>query len=447
MRKSDFNVKFRDYARTLSPRQYERDLISKIYQSICDLLGANNCIQIGSYPRFTAITPVHDLDVLYIIGRWDDNNHNPLAALQNLAARFNQYVNPTSYRVELGPAQSHSITILFKDSAGKEILSIDIVPTYIFSKNEFSEDTYKVPEIARKRHGKKRTQYYQELSLQHKEMGWIISDPRGYIHVASDADIATSGEFRKTAKVVKRWKNNLVAEDENLKLQSFHIEQVITNYFRENTSLEIFDAVFKFFIELPEIINNPNQIKDRANNGKFIDDYLEQFTNEQRNKIISARDGFLVKLENLGEYDSVDQLFAITFYSRKFTEEFLFDGKIPTFIDKDLKFRVDGFVKPLSGFTSGWLSETPHLQRGLTRGVTRQRHIEFRIRKNETLANEFRWKVRNSDNSMQPRGEITLHRTKSDPESTEYPGDHYVECYAIQNNVCIAKSKVPVKII
>lgn len=447
MKKSDFNIKFRDYARTLSPRQYERDLISKIYQSICDLLGANNCIQIGSYPRFTAITPVHDLDVLYILGRWDENSHNPSTALQNLATQFNQYVNPTSYRVELGPAQSHSITILFKDSAGREILSIDIVPTYIFSKNEFNEDTYKVPEIARKRHGRKRIQYYQELSQQHKEMGWIISDPRGYIHVASEIDIATSGEFRKTAKVVKRWKNNLVAEDENLKLQSFHIEQVLTNYFRGNNSLEIFDAVFRFFLELPQIIDNPNQIKDRANNDKFIDDYLEQFTDEQKNKIKSARDGFLIKLESLGGYDSVDQLFEVIFFSRKPAEEFLFDNGIKTFIDNDLKFRIDGFVKPLSGFTSGWLAETPHLQKGLTRGGTRKRYIEFRIRKNETPAEEFRWKVRNSDTCFQPRGEITLNQTKNDPESTEYAGDHYVESYAIKNGACIARSKVSIKIL
>lgn len=447
MKKDDFNAKFRDYARTLSPRQYERDLISKIYKSICDFLGENNCIQIGSYPRFTAITPVHDLDLLYIIGRWDENSHNPSTALQNLASRFNQYVNPTSYSVELGPPQSHSITLLFKDSAGEEVLSVDIVPTYIFSKNEFNEDTYKVPEIARRRHGKKRIQYYQELSQQHKEMGWIISDPRGYIHGASETDQATNGEFRKTAKTIKRWKNNLVEEDENLKLQSFHIEQIITNYFQENTSLEIFDAVFKFFLELPEVINNPNQIKDRANNGKFIDDYLEQLTDEQKSKIRSARDGFLIKLESFGENNSVEQLFEILFYSRKPTEEFLFDKGIKTFIDNSLKFRIDGFVKPLSGFTSGWLTETPHLQNGLTRGGTKKRYIEFRIRKNETPAEEYRWKVKNSDNCFQPRGEITLNRTRNDPESTEYAGDHYVECYAIKNGDCVARSKVPVKIL
>ena len=66
MKKDKFNAKFREYARTLSPQQSERDFIGKIYQSFNDLLGVNNCIQIGSYPRFTAITPVHDLDILYV---------------------------------------------------------------------------------------------------------------------------------------------------------------------------------------------------------------------------------------------------------------------------------------------------------------------------------------------------------------------------------------------
>ena len=137
MKKDEFNAKFREYARTLSPRQSERDLISKIYDSICDFLGTESCLQIGSYPRFTAITPVHDLDVLYVIGNWDENTHDPTTILQALASRFDEYLNPTNYRVELAPPQTHSISILFKDTSGEEVFSVDIVPAYIFSKNEF----------------------------------------------------------------------------------------------------------------------------------------------------------------------------------------------------------------------------------------------------------------------------------------------------------------------
>ena len=108
----------------------------------------------------------------------------------------------------------------------------------------------------------------------------------------------TEGEFRKTTKIIKKWKNNLAEADSSLKLKSFHLEQVVTRYFQAQNSLEIFDAIFKFFVELPEMLNNPNQLEDRANKGKFIDDYLAELSDYQKGKIRFARDGFLVRLED-----------------------------------------------------------------------------------------------------------------------------------------------------
>jgi len=67
------------------------------------------------------------------------------------------------------------------------------------------------------------------------------------------------------------------------------------------------------------------------------------------------------------------------------------------------------------------------------------RKIKFRIKGNEPNVNLFKWKVKNDDNSREPRGEITDHQTKNDPENTKFQGNHYVECYAILNNVCVTK--------
>ena len=448
MKRDRFNTKLREYARTLSPQESERDLVSKIYKSFCDVLGENNCLQIGSFPRFTAITPVHDLDILYILGDWDEDIHNPSEALENLIETLtNNYENPTEYKAEFAPKQTHSVSVLFKDDSGDEVISVDIIPSYIFSKNEFGDDMYKVPEVAKRKHGVSRNDFYQQLSSEHREMGWISSDPRGYIKVASEVDQITNGEFRKTTKLVKRWKDNLVDEDENLKLKSFHVEQVITEFFRSNPDSDVFEAVFTFFLELPDMVSNPNQIKDRANHDKFIDDYIAEFTPSDIEKMRNARDGFLRKLENLKESDSLEHLLQIEFYQRNDAEEFLFDSKIPTFIDTSLRFRADGLVKPLHGYSHGWLSESVPLQKGLSRGGDRKRRIEFSIRTDVPFAVEHRWKVRNSDTCEQPRGEITLRQTKNHPESPEYAGDHYVECYAVQDGVCVARSKVNVKII
>ncbi|HPM08742.1 MAG TPA: hypothetical protein PKX30_02920 [Candidatus Pacearchaeota archaeon] len=446
MKKDKFNAKFREYARTLSPKQSERDFIGKIYQSFNDLLGTNNCIQIGSYPRFTAIRPVHDLDILYVLGNWDENRHDPLTALQQLDAKIKQdYENPTDYEIK-SSLQTHSVTISYMRNSEEEF-SVDIVPAYIFLKNEFGEDIYKVPEIIKERRGKNRIEYYHRISVAHKEIGWIASDPRGYIKIATEVDKSTGGEFRKTVKVIKKWRNNLEEADDNLKLKSFHLEQIITRFFQDNQQLEIFNAIFKFFTELPETINRPNQIGDRANHDRFIDDYLTQFTEEQKEKITHARDGFLIKLENLKESDTIESLLEVLFYQRKPQEKFLFDSGIKTLTDPALIFKIDGFVKPLAGFSSGWLTQTPQLQKGLTRGKGNTRYIKFSIRSDNTSAEEYRWKVRNSDECEEPRGEITLNQTKNDLERTAYVGDHYVECYAIKNGVCVARSKVPVKII
>lgn len=230
-------------------------------------------------------------------------------------------------------------------------------------------------------------------------------------------------------------------------MKSFHLEQIITNYFQDNRELEIADAIFDFFIELSVIIEKPNQISDRANNDKFIDDYLEDLTDEQKKKIKATRDGMLIKLEHFKEPASVDELLKINFYYRKPSEQFLFDSKIKTFTDSDLNLKIDGYVKPLAGFASGWISESLPLQKGITCGQGKSRRIEFKIRKGSEIAGEYRWKVKNSDSSSQPRGEITIGKTKNDLESTQFISNSYVECYAIVDGICIARNKLNVKII
>ena len=86
MRKSNINALLRSYVKeNLTPTADDIQFVSNIYQSFNDLLGVNNCIQIGSYPRYTAIKPLHDLDVLYIMGDWNSSTANPIFDLNTIA--------------------------------------------------------------------------------------------------------------------------------------------------------------------------------------------------------------------------------------------------------------------------------------------------------------------------------------------------------------------------
>ena len=292
MLKSEFNSKFRKYVQeSISITQENRVFITLVYESFQKLLGGSNTLQIGSYPRFTAIKPLHDLDILYIIGGWNEQNHNPEESLKELLEKIKQnYCNPTNYAIEIS-LQTHSVTVVFKSSNGDEKFSVDIIPAYIFSKNEFQQDTYKIPEVIRHKHGKKREYFYENISMERKKMNWIHTDPRSYITVAKQVN-QSNDDFIQTVKFIKAWKNSCKEKDDNFKLKSFHIEQVITGYFQNKSDLTIFDAVFKFFVAIPQIIEAP-KIIDRVNSQKFIDEYLNDLTLSQTQIILQAKDCFL----------------------------------------------------------------------------------------------------------------------------------------------------------
>ena len=117
MKKDKLNTKLRRFVKEhLSPTQNDIQFVSSIYQSFNDLLGTNNCIQIGSYPRYTAIRPLHDLDILYIIGNWQSLKSIPENLLTDLANKFSrEYKNPTSYTIEIA-VQTYSISFKYLDT-------------------------------------------------------------------------------------------------------------------------------------------------------------------------------------------------------------------------------------------------------------------------------------------------------------------------------------------
>lgn len=436
MKRTELNEKLRVYARGLSPTATERDLVTKIYGSINTLLGTSNCIQIGSYPRCTAITPLHDLDVLFVLGRWDEKNHSPESALQQLYNNLlHNYNNPTDYDVSLS-RQTHSVTIEF-NKGNDIVLSVDIVPAYIFSSNQYGDPTYKVPEVIKQTSHEVR---HRSQWDPYQDGGWIHSDPRGYISVTTEVN-SDNSDFRKAVKIVKVWKHHLKKADEDLKLKSFHLEQVITIMFQDDPLLDIFDALFNFFVDLPSIISTPNQIPDRANPNKFIDDYLVDLTGSQKNKIIAARDNVLIALENIKPSTDISEILEPNFKTRNHDEKFMFDHRIPVHIDHNNKRLAIHYDEATPNRFERRLADRKHQPIG--------NKLYFKIIDGFDEAMTYFWKVKNSDSldADKRRGEITKGGTKNHPETTAWPGEHYVECYAVnEEGVCTDFARVVVPI-
>lgn len=303
MQTETVNQALRKYVQTnLTPTVEERSLISEIYEAVCSVLSSGKCLQIGSYPRYTAIRPPHDLDILFILGKWDKTEPKPFDALSKLKGRLEKELAPPqgfSYSVEL---QTHSITIKFIRNS-EEVFAVDIVPALITeAKNEFGDDIYLVPEILRLGH-KRREAKYKRVQENIDRIDWILTDPRGYISVASALN-KLNDDFRKSVKIPKKWKCVSKERNDDFKLKSFHIEQIITLYFRKDSSLTISEAVTKFFEELPTWLEK-SQIPDRADSSKNIDAYVDELTLAEKSIILKSRDEFLEKLKGYeGEQDA-----------------------------------------------------------------------------------------------------------------------------------------------
>lgn len=436
MIRSEVNNKLREFARSLSPTERERGVISRIYSSLQEILGKNDCIQIGSYPRYTAITPIHDLDILYVIGEWSDNDlQDPERALSEvkelIKSNYDDYC-PNGYSYDVG-VQNHSVVIELK---GEAEFSVDIVPCYEWNKNEYGDYMYKVPEVIKvKDHKERKNTYWSPTD----KSSWISSDPRGYIKQAQE--VGSNDDFRKAVKIVKYWKQTLRDIDNNLKLKSFHLEQVITRWFQNNSEEDLIGALFYFFTEISNIVDHPDCIEDRAQRGKYIDDYLKTITDRQKSIVKKTRDMVLVRLESIDDYEA-EYIFKAQEYNRDPSENFIFDFGYLSVIDLSHQFDIS--------YDQQDKFENRRQRRARMReGVPKQKELYFKIIDGFEADLDYYWKVQNSKKLSvdKRRGEITKGRTHNNPEHTEYTGEHYVECFGVNGSgECVRRARCEVVI-
>jgi len=293
--------------KNLSPKSEQRDYITKKYGELCGFLG-NDCFQSGSYARFTAIDPVHDLDVIYVL---PDNTvlNNPQKVMTELRTMLLEaYKGSKISKVKEIIAQTHSVTIVFDDEDAPESFSIDVVPavTSDSETNEFGDSLYIVPEILKANHQKRVERYENEAK---NPIGWIKSDPKGYISAATKLDADTKGTFRKAVKVVKSWrhKQKLNYEDDFM-LKSFHLELICVEFFENNPSANTLEAVAGSIVLLADRLDRPHY-PDRADSSQYVDQYVkDKLTDEGRQLILGLRQEAAGLVAELSHASSVTEV-------------------------------------------------------------------------------------------------------------------------------------------
>lgn len=441
---SEISVFVKQYC---SPKREELTLVEREYSFLQTLLEGES-FQSGSYTRFTATTPLNDLDVIWVISKQQAFNKRISGAdldirnlLQDLAIKLESEYLKNKRNVTIS-AQTHSVVIKFLDDNTN--FTIDVVPAMALDEfNEFGDRFYEIPEVGFV--GKnKRANFYNSLSANHGHMKWVKTDPKGYKRAAQLTN-DSSPTFRRSTKLLKKWKCSWkVKMTDQFKLKSFHIEMIIHQFIQRNPSMGLLDIMKLTLQNMSDYLKKP-QFQDRAQKQgepiRYIDQYVSELTTQDRAAILSASRSGLVLLNKFRDGDSNDDIVELLHRFLACEEDITAMGfKFPAHgpLRDTKKFKIDGFVRKLDGFPHGWLSESVSLQKGLSKGK-KSRKIDFKAVKKPDGKFVIFWKVRNigrealTANSL--RGEITRNQTKQTPESTAYKGDHFVEAYLINEDM------------
>lgn len=433
-----------------SPNSLERRLVSEKYEIIKTIIGQDTFIS-GSYGRYTAISPVNDIDIIFrinsyikgeqlnedLIKKGDIDLHQSLFQIEKI---LKQSIEKIDERAEIR-LQSHSINIQFSSVK----FGIDLVPAIETNeKNNFGDNFYKIPELIyfSKAIRKKLYETKQQIRL-------IKSDPKGYLKEATILN-EKNPNYRKVTKYLKKWKDFIKLSDNNFQLKSFHIEQVVVNETKKEANVGILKLLFNSLLYLLDNNTIPT-IQDRANSQRYIDDYIKEFPEIRKKSYIDNLTSFLVYLEEIGKCESeeefgnlLESIFSLpNKYNRHDNESFLFDQKIRIMNEPDISLRIDGKVLAKESiFYSYYLSDKIYQ-------VNPGRKIRFKIMDcNCSDKYNTKWKVKNygdeATREKSTRGEITDDYTKNNPENAKYIGNHYVECYCIVDKLCIKCAKIPV---
>jgi len=443
-----------------SPVRHERKFAQDEFYFLNKIL-IGSIFQSGSYVRFTSISPLNDLDVIWIISK---NVRKQIEAgelrienvLVDLANKIKYEYKEKGRNVSVKP-QSHSVIIEFLDKDNE--FSIDIVPAYeLLEMNEYKYFFYKIPEVGLM--GKKRRDIFYKKLKDPSLMKWIKTDPKGYREAAKLTN-EKSLAFRLSTKLLKKWKRSWKNKKNfgttEFKLKSFHIELIVQQIVNQNSNIDILDTIEAILSNISYYLSEPH-FKDRAQDDdktiRYVDEYVKELSSyEKRMLIIAAKSGLKIikEIKKIDDDGRIIELLYRFLSGEESIEAYGYKITDDTIRDKN-KFKIDGNVRKKTGFPFGWLYDSIPLLKGLTRG-TKSRRIDFKIRKQPEENFIVYWKVRNTGNEALKdnclRGEINKDTTLRTPEVTAYKGDHFVTCYLVDEEykIVFAMDTVKVRII
>ena len=423
---------FKEFIEKLEPTNIEemKITVGEIAKKLnCSYYGVNgdkesNIYIVGSIGRTTAINGVSDLDIIFdlpksIYEKFNSYNSNGQSAL------LQEVKNILKERYSNTDISGDGQVVVIEFSK----YTVELVPGF-----KQNDNSFKYPDT-------------------HDGGSWKITNPLKEIDESIATAEGTNNNFIYIANMLRN----------GFKFGGLLIDTLTYNFLNDKSEYK--DIEFKDYFDVTKELFKYLKELNKEQNYWFALGSNQKVYNCDNGKFISKAKKAYKKIESLDEEDSgintkLREIFGSKFpkknkgekassyeqyYSYRDTEEFIED-KVPVDIKYsikiDCKVTQDGFRKML---LSNILKEYKFL--------SRKKSLEFFISDlDNDLKNSYDiyWKVKNEGEVAKERdcirGQVKKYNTDKIKESTDFKGEHYVECYIVQNGICVARDKINVPI-
>ncbi|MDD3729278.1 MAG: nucleotidyltransferase [Candidatus Pacebacteria bacterium] len=369
----------------------------------------------GSYSRNTAIRPPKDVDFFIVL---NDEKYGDLkpSELLNLLEKTLKEILPDKTVFQ----QTHSVTIEYDEE-----FSIDVIPAF-----EINSELYKIPHVS------------DNSDL------WLESNPKIHGEKLTEANNAANKLLVPLVKLLKSWKR-----DKCSYVKSFHLE-LLTIEIINNFEFESYSKGINLFFDNAKDYLDSAIIVDPANSDNLVDDYL---TDDERGNLkflinteaTIARSA--VDLEDNGKTDEAikewNKIFTFNPQKKESLTSKQSHEKVLPYAENlqyDIKITSKLFNPTLGKYKENYYSNSRKLPKGWK--------LRFYVDTSSIPdPKKVFWQVVNTGQEAERAGDLrgeVLDDQGSNrrDEHTKYKGTHYVNCFVVKNNSCIAKSRFFVSI-
>lgn len=418
---------FSDFLEQISLLQSSLSDVSTKYNGITSVLNkkirdkqssTEFSLQVGSYGRKTAIRGISDLDMIYIMPIELKSKFSGENAQRDMLTYIKDILKETYTRTDIR-VDRQIVSVPFVS------YKIEVLPVFLNNDGTFIHaDTY---------------------------CGgtWCKTNPKDEIQSFNDMATQTGKCFRHLCKMVRAWKNTT-----GIAISGYLIDTLVYNFFKNNQSFynttfsDYPNLCYKFFLFLSQQQNKQYYWAPGSNSKVEVDiffqkkalyalscakkaieestvHYWKEVFGKSFPSVIARREYFVTSSWDKTEEFIEDKFFVDIRYGIKIDCEVLQDG-----------FRIHNLLNML-------INRIPlHARKSLNFFV-----IESSVPKPYSVY----WKVLNRGDEAERRNQIRGQILEDEghqkrKERTSFKGEHLVECYAVKDNILVARDRIIVPI-